>query len=68
MRMTFTLEYWIVDAKFVGRLREIPSISAREDTLEALEKAIRDAYFVMLEDQTVTLSRATKLKEIYFDI
>ncbi len=68
MAVTFTLEYWMVDDKFAGRIREIPPVTARGATLEELERNIREAYFAMLEDQTITIGRGSQLKEIEIDL
>jgi predicted RNase H-like HicB family nuclease len=46
----FTLEYWKDDGWYVGRLKEMPSVMSQGETLEELQKMIRDAYNLMLED------------------
>ena len=48
MRRRFTLEYWLDDGWFVGRLKEIPGVFSQGQTLEELEANIRDAYEAML--------------------
>lgn len=45
----FTLEYWMDDGWYVGRLREIPAVMSQGETLAELEGNIQDAY-VMLHD------------------
>jgi predicted RNase H-like HicB family nuclease len=50
MKRLFTLEYWIDDGWFVGRLKEIPGVFSQGKTLKELEENIRDAYHLMLED------------------
>ena len=50
MKYTFTLENWIDDGWFVGRLREAPSVFSQGETLEELEANIRDAYRLMALD------------------
>ncbi len=47
----FTLEYWIDEDWYIGRLREIPSIFSQGETLQELEDNIRDAYKIMFEDE-----------------
>lgn len=44
MARCFTLEYWIDDSWYVGRLKEIPGVFSQGETLEELEDNIRDAY------------------------
>lgn len=64
MRKTFTLEYWIDDDWFVGRLKEIPSVFSQGETLEELEENIRDAYQLMLNIEPVLDRPDIKIKEI----
>jgi predicted RNase H-like HicB family nuclease len=49
-RRQFTLEYWLDDGWYVGRLQEVPGIFSQGATLDELEKNIKDAYSLMLED------------------
>jgi predicted RNase H-like HicB family nuclease len=64
MSKTLTLEYWIDDAWFIGRLKEIPSVFSQGETLEELEENIRDAYQLMLETEPVLDRPDIKIKEI----
>lgn len=59
-----TLEYWIEDGWFIGRLKEIPSIFSQGETLEELEENIRDAYHLMLETEPSLDRPDIKTKEI----
>lgn len=47
MSVKFTLEYWIDDGWYVGRLREVPGVFSQGATLQKLEENIRDAYRLM---------------------
>ena len=47
----FTLEYWIDDEWYVGRLKEVPGVFSQGGTLEELEENIRDAYRLMTEGE-----------------
>lgn len=49
MRTSFTLEYWLDDGWYVGRLMEIPGVFSQAESLPELEENIRDAYHLMLE-------------------
>jgi len=51
----FTLEYWKDDDWYVGRLKEVPSVFSQGETLEELEENAKDAYRLMMEDDTVIL-------------
>jgi hypothetical protein len=43
----FTLEYWVEDEWYVGRLKEVVGVFSQGETLEDLEQNIRDAYRMM---------------------
>lgn len=64
MAKTLTLEYWIEDDWFIGRLKEIPSVFSQGETLEELEENIRDAYQLMLETEPILNRPDIKIKEI----
>ena len=51
MTRQFTLEYWMDDGWYVGRLKEIPGVFSQGETLEELEENIRDAYQLMMADE-----------------
>ena len=50
MRTRFTLEYWMDNGWFVGRLREVPGVFSQGKSLEELEVNIKDAYDMMVAD------------------
>jgi predicted RNase H-like HicB family nuclease len=64
MAKTLTLEYWMEDGWFIGRLKEIPSIFSQGETVEELEENIRDAYELMLDTEPVLNRTDVRLKEI----
>ena len=49
----FTLEYWIDERWYVGRLREVPGVFSQGESLEELEENIRDVYRLMIEGEGV---------------
>jgi predicted RNase H-like HicB family nuclease len=53
MSRHFTLEYWIDDGWYVGRLKEVPGVFSQGETLPDLEQNIRDAYTMMIEDEAL---------------
>lgn len=57
MTARFTLEYWIDNGWYVGRIREVPGVFSQGETLEDLEQNIRDAYELMLKEQPVIRRR-----------
>ena len=50
MTTCFTLEYWLDDNWYVGRLKEVPGVFSQGETLQELEENIKDAYLLMIED------------------
>jgi predicted RNase H-like HicB family nuclease len=50
MKRRFTLEYWVDEKWYVGRLREVPGVFSQGKSLEELEDNIQDAYYLMVED------------------
>lgn len=54
----FTLEYWQDEGWFVGRLREVPGVFSQGETLKELEANIRDAYALVMKEQTSAHRRA----------
>jgi predicted RNase H-like HicB family nuclease len=64
MVQSFTLEYWIDDGWYVGRLKGIPGVFSQGESLAALEENIRDAYRLMIEDQEPPPSPDVHTKEI----
>ena len=52
MPHSFTLQYWIEDDWYVGRLKDVPGVFSQGRTLADLEANIRDAYRLMTEDET----------------
>lgn len=52
MRRQFTLEYWLDDGWYVGRLKELPGVFSQGADLDELEDNIQDAYELMLSDNS----------------
>ncbi|MBI2847769.1 MAG: type II toxin-antitoxin system HicB family antitoxin [Chloroflexi bacterium] len=50
MTRYFTLEYWVDDGWYVGRLKEVSGVFSQGESLEELEENIRDAYQLMVEE------------------
>ncbi|MCZ6491173.1 MAG: type II toxin-antitoxin system HicB family antitoxin [Acidobacteria bacterium] len=63
MKATFTLEYWVDDGWYVGRLREVPGVFSQGKTLEELEENVRDAYQLMRKEQP-SIRRRVRSKPI----
>ena len=64
MAHSFTLEYWIDDGWYVGRLKGVPGVFSQGETLAALEENIRDAYRMMVDEEGPPPSPDAHTKEI----
>jgi predicted RNase H-like HicB family nuclease len=62
-RRWFSLEYWLDSGWYVGKLREVPGVFSQGRTLRELERNIREAYALMMEDEPVGPENG-KVKEI----
>ena len=49
--MSFTLEYWIDEGWYVGRLKGVPGVFSQGESLAELEENIRDAYRMMVAEE-----------------
>jgi len=68
MQRTFTLEYWLDEGWYVGRLREVPGVFSQGETLAELEENIRDAYQLMREDAPAMEITNLQVKEIGVEV
>ena len=50
MLRKFTLDYWIDDGWYVGKIREVPGIFSQGETLKELQDNIKDAFSLMLKE------------------
>lgn len=68
MQRQFTLEYWIDNGWYVGKLKEVPGVFSQGESLEKLEENIRDAYLLMLEEEISSTHPDSKVKDITMDV
>jgi predicted RNase H-like HicB family nuclease len=64
MIRTFTLEYWMDEGWYVGKLKEVPGVFSQGETLTELEENIRDAYKLMLEEEEFVPPATVQTKEV----
>jgi predicted RNase H-like HicB family nuclease len=64
----FTLEYWIDEGWFIGRLKEVPGVFSQGETLAELEENIRDAYQLVQEDAQELQATEIQTKEIGVEV
>lgn len=55
MGIFFTLEYWIDEDLYVGRLKEIPDVFSQGKSIEELKINIHDAYNLMIDEENEAL-------------
>ncbi|MCI0419177.1 MAG: type II toxin-antitoxin system HicB family antitoxin [Acidobacteria bacterium] len=68
MERYFTLEYWMDDGWYVGKLREVPGVFSQGETLEELEQNIQDAYRVTLDEELAFEHPGSKTKDVMVQI
>ena len=68
MRRHFTLQYWLDEGWYVGRLKEIPGVFSQGATLSELEENIQEAYELLRADDEPVLSGATQTKEVELEV
>jgi predicted RNase H-like HicB family nuclease len=63
--VNFTLEYWLDDDWYVGKLRELPNCFSQGATLQELEENIKDVYSMLLEDEMpLPVNAKTKMLQL----
>ena len=68
MKRHFTLEYWVEDGWYIGKLQEVPGIFSQGESLEELETNIQDAYLMMMEETVSVSHPGAQTKDIVVDI
>jgi predicted RNase H-like HicB family nuclease len=66
MQAAFTLEYWQDNGWYVGQLKGVPGVFSQGETLEELEANVRDAYRMMMADETEAPPHA-QIKSLVID-
>ena len=51
MTRQFTLEYWMDEGWYVGKLKQVPGVFSQGESLQELEDNIMDAYRLMMEEE-----------------
>ncbi len=64
----FTLEYWIDEGWYVGRLKEVPGVFSQGETLEELEENIKEAYSLMMDEEEVLPPYERHQKELEIQV
>jgi predicted RNase H-like HicB family nuclease len=64
----FTLEYWLDEGWYVGRLQEVPGVFSQGASLQELEENIRDAYQLMMEGEEALPHVGVQTKELGVEV
>ena len=64
MQRQFTLEYWVDDDWYVGKLKEVPGVFSQGETLAELEDNMKDAYALVMADEGASPHPGVKSKEV----
>ena len=68
MARQFTLEYWVDDGWYVGKLQHVPGVFSQGTSLQELEENIEEAYRLMMEEERETQHQAeVQTKEIVIE-
>ncbi len=57
MKKQFTLEYWIDDGHYVGKIKEVPAVFGEGKSLEELKRNIRKAYKLLVKSDGLPESK-----------
>ena len=68
MQRRFTLECWIDEGWYVGRLKEVPGVFSQGETLEELEENIKEAYYLMMAEEESLPSHEVHRKELELQV
>ncbi len=64
----FTLEYWMDNGWYVGKLKEVPGVFSQGTSLEELEENIRDAYQLLMDEDKGELPAGVQTKELGVEV
>jgi predicted RNase H-like HicB family nuclease len=68
MERKFTLQYWVDDGWYVGKIKEVPGVFSQGETLDELEENIREAYDLMMEEEILSQRPGIQTKEISVEV
>jgi len=68
MIRTFTLDYWIDDGWYVGKLREVPGVFSQGETFEELKLNIKDAFVLMSQEALAIPVQNFKSAELQMEV
>lgn len=63
----FTLEYWLDDGWYVGRIKEVPGVFSQGESLDELKENIKEAYNLMMEEEDISRP-ASQIHEVEIEL
>lgn len=68
MLKSFTMDYWIDEGWYIGKLREVPGVFSQGETLDELEANIKDAFALMAEEMSFIPAQEIKSRELLMEV
>ncbi len=68
MPHSYTLEYWLDEGWYVGKIKEIPGVFSQGESLDELKENIRDAYRMMVNESAPAYQTSSPVQEMEFDL
>ena len=68
MALNFTLDFWIEEGWYVGKLREVPGVFSQGKNLEELKTNIKDAYDLVMQETVPTPVKEFETTELSLEI
>ncbi len=68
MTRTFTLDYWVDDGWYIGKLREVPGVFSQGKTFEELQENIQDAFALMSQERPSIPVQNFKSAELQMEV
>ena len=68
MLKSFTMDYWIDEGWYIGKLREVPGVFSQGETLDELEANIKDAFALMAEEMPSIPAQEIQSRELLMEV
>jgi predicted RNase H-like HicB family nuclease len=68
MKRYFTLEYWLDEGWYVGRLKEVPGVFSQGETLEELMANVQEVYQLMMDETMPVPAQDIRTAEIGLEV
>ncbi len=68
MKRNFTLEYWLDEGWYVGRLRQVPGVFSQGETFDELRENIQEVYQPIMEESVPVAAHEIRTAEIGLEV